>query len=111
MKDYIYCTNTAKGQQIFYLIAQGKKYFLFVQANRKSNKKVFEQGVSLYDLRKLKKHDSYSVRHTAGKIPAYIHYIEQEYGISVMEMTKRKQSNWKNYKRVIVNNTFDWEFA
>ena len=111
MKDYIYCTNTAKGQQIFYLIAQGKKYFLFVQANRRSNKNVFEQGVSLYDLRKFKKHCSYSVRHTAEKIPAHIRYIEQEYGISVMEMTKRKQSNWKNKKRFVINNSFDWEVA
>ena len=111
MKDYIYCTNTAKGQQIFYLMAQGTKYFLFVQAYRRSNKKVFEQGISLFDLRKLKKHHSYSVRHTAEKIPAHIRYIEQEYNITVMEMTKRKQSNWKNKKRFIVNNSFDWEVA
>ena len=111
MKNYIYCTTTAKGEQTFYLMAQGTKYFLFVQAYRRSNKEVFEQGISLFDLRKLKKHCSYSVRHTAEKIPAHIHYIEQEYGISVMEMTKRKQSNWKNKKRFVVNNSFDWEVA
>lgn len=111
MKNYIYCTTTAKGEQTFYLIAQGTKYFLFAQAYRRSNKEVFEQGISLYDLRKVKKHCSYSVRHTAEKIPAHIRYIEQEYGISVMEMTKRKQSNWKNKKRFIVNNSFDWEVA
>lgn len=52
-----------------------------------------------------------SVRHTAAKLPAYIRYVEQECGISVMEMTKRKQSNWKNKKRFIVNNSFDWEVA
>ena len=92
-------------------MAQGIKYFLFVQAYRRSNKEVFEQGISLYNLRKFKKHCSYSVRHTAEKIPAHIRYIEQEYGISVMEMTKRKQSNWKNKKRFIVNNSFDWEVA
>jgi hypothetical protein len=45
------------------------------------------------------------------KIPAHIHYIEQEYAISVMEMTKRKQSNWKNKKRFVINNSFDWEVA
>ena len=111
MKNYIYCTNTAKGEQTFYLMAQGTKYFLFVQAFRRSNKDIFEQGVSLFDLRKLKKNCSFSVRHTAEKIPAHIRYIEQEYGISVMEMTKRKQSNWKNKKRFIVNNSFDWEVA
>ena len=111
MKNYIYCTTTAKGEQTFYLMTQGRKYFLFVQAYRRSNKKVFEQGISLFDLRKLKKHHSYSVRHTAEKIPAHIRYIEQEYGISVTEMTKRKQFNWKNKKRFIVNNSFYWEVA
>ena len=111
MKNYIYCTTTAKGEQTFYLMAQGTKYFLFVQAYRRSNKEVFEQGISLYNLRKFKKHCSYSVRHTAEKIPAHIRYIEQEYNISVMEMTKRKQFNWKNNKRFIVNNSFYWEVA
>ena len=111
MKNYIYCTTTAKGEQTFYLMAQGTKYFLFVQAYRRSNKEVFEQGISLFDLRKLKKHHSYIVRHTAEKIPAHIRYIEQEYNISVMEMTKCKQFNWKNKKRFIVNNSFYWEVA
>ena len=111
MKNSIYCKTTAKGKQTFYLLTQGTKYFLFVQEYRRSNKEVFEQGISLFDLRKLKKHCSYSVRHTAEKIHVYIRYIKQEYGISVMEMTKRKQSNWKNKKRLIVNNSFDWEVA
>ena len=75
------------------------------------NKEVFEQGISLYNLRKFKKHCSYSVRHTAEKIPAHIRYIEQEYNIPVMEKTKRKQFNWKNKKRFIVNNSFYWEVA
>ena len=52
MKNYIYCTTTAKGEQSFYLMEQGTKYFLFVQAYRKSNKEIFEQGISLFDLRK-----------------------------------------------------------
>ena len=111
MKNYIYCTTTAKGEQTFYLMSQGTKYLLFVQAFRRSNKEVFEQGVSLFDLRKLKKHRSFSVSHTATKLPTYVRYIEQEYGISVMEMTKRKQEGWKNEKRFIVNNSFDWEVA
>ena len=111
MKNYIYCTTTAKGEQSFYLMAQGTKYFLFVQAFRRSNKDIFEQGVSLFDLRKLKKNCSFSVRHTAEKIPAHIRYIEQEYGISVMEMTKRKQEGWKRIKRFSENSSFDCEVA
>lgn len=111
MKNYIYCTTTAKGEQTFYLMAQGTKYFLFVQAYRRSNKEVFERGISLFDLRKLKKNCSYSVRHTAEKLPAYIRYVEQEYGISVMEMTKHKQESWKTKKRFKENVSFDWEVA
>lgn len=98
MKNYIYCITTAKGEQTFYLMAQRTKYFLFAQAYRRSNKEVFGQGVSLFDLRKLKKHCSYSVRHTIQKLPTYIHYVEREYGISVMEMTKRKRETLKERK-------------
>ena len=111
MKNSIYCKTTAKGQQTFYLLTQGTKYFLFVQDYRRSNKEVFEQGVSLFDLRKLKKHCSYSVKHTAEKLPAYIRSIEQEYGILVMEKTKRRQSNWKKKKKIINKNSFDFEVA
>ena len=111
MKNYIYCTTTAKGEQSFYLMAQGIKYFLFVQAFRRSNKEVFGPGVTLLELRKLKKHCSFSVRHTAEKIPAHIRDIAQEYGISVMEMTKRKQEGWKRIKRFSENISFDCEVA
>lgn len=102
MKNYIYCTTTAKGKQTFYLMAQGTRYFLFVQDYRRSNKEVFKQGISLFDLRKLKKHCSYSVRHTATKLPAFIRYIEQEYGVCVLEMTKRKQA--KAYNKKLMRN-------
>lgn len=54
---------------------------------------------SLFELRKLKKHCSYSVRHTAEKLPVYIRYIEQEYGVLIMEKTKRKNLNRQNRKR------------
>ena len=114
MKNYIYCTTTAKGEQTFYLMTQGRKYFLFVQAYRRSNKEVFEQGISLYDLRKLKKHCSYSVRHTATKLPAYIRYVEQECGIIVMETTKRKQESHESHKRkkrFVDTISLDWEVA
>lgn len=111
MKNFIYCTTTAKGEQSFYLTAQGTKYFLFAQAYRRSNKEVFEQRISLYDLRKLKKHCSYSVRHTAEKLPVYIRYIEQEYGILIMEKTKRKNLNRHDKKRFGDDDCFNEETA
>jgi hypothetical protein len=111
MKDYIYCTTTAKGEQTFYLMAQGKRHFLFVQPYRKSNKIVFEPGISLFELRKLRKHCSHSVRHTATKLPAQIHYLEQEFGISVMEKTKRKQLKLYIKKPVLDCEICDWNVA
>ena len=42
--------TVAKGEQAFYLVANGVKYFLFNQAFRRSNKDVFEKGISLFDL-------------------------------------------------------------
>lgn len=107
MKNFIYCTTTAKGEQSFYLMTQETKYFLFAQAFRRSNKDVFEQGISLFELRKLKKHCSYSVRHTAEKLPVYIRYIEQEYDILIMETTKRKKLNRQNRKRFADDDYFN----
>lgn len=111
MKNYIYCTTTAKGEQTFYLTVQGTKYFLFAQAFKRSNKNVFQTGISLFDLKRLKKHHSFSVRHTAEKLPAYIRYVEQEYGVCVTEKTKRKIANRQNKKWLIEINSFDWEVA
>lgn len=39
MKNYIYCKTTAKGEQSFYLKAQDKCYFLFIQPYRKRIKR------------------------------------------------------------------------
>ena len=107
MKTYISCKTTAKDQQTFYLMHQGEKYFLFSQPFRRSNKQVFEQKVSLSDLRKLKKHCSFSVRHTANKLPTYIHYVEQEFGVLVMEATKRKQTKPRSFK--VIEDEFDYD--
>ena len=107
MKNYIYCETTAKGEQTYYLMADGKRYFLFRQAFRKSNKIIFEQGVCLFDLKKIRKNSSHSVRRTAEKLPPYIRYIEQEYGLCLMENTKRKKDGWKSSKKYIKNDYID----
>ena len=104
MKDYIYCKTIAKGKQSFYLVSQGKEYFLFVQTYKSSNKEVYEHGVPLFDLRKVKKHHSKAVSHTAKKLPIYIQYIEREYGIMVMEKTKRKHPNYRSRGLKFINN-------
>ena len=109
MRNYIYCATTAKDEQSFYLMMQGKKYFLFTQAFRRSNKEVFEQGISLSTFRKLKKHCSFSVRHTIQKLPAYIHYIEQEYDIIVL--SDEKSNHLKMKDRRIKYNKLSKEVA
>ena len=102
MKNYIYCTASSKGKQSFYLIKDRTKYFLFTQDFRISNKDIFAQGVFLFDVSKLKKHRSFSVRHTALKIPKYIKYIEKEFGIAVLDKKPAKeyinQSDWNRFE-------------
>ncbi len=106
MRNYIYCATTAKDEQSFYLMTQGKRYFLFTQAFRRSNKEVFERGISLSNFRKLKKHCSFSVRHTIQKLPAYIHYIEQEYEIVVLSEEKNSHLKMRD-RRIKYNELLD----
>lgn len=104
MKSYIYCTTVEKGMHAFYLMIEDKKYYLFMQKYKRSNKDVFKRGVFLDEFNKLKKHCSYCVRHTIAKLPTYIRYLENEYGIKIMEATKRKQDDWKRRKKFEENN-------
>lgn len=97
MNYRIYCKTTAKSIQSYYLSIDKQSIFLFSQAFRKSNKKVYEKGVYLFDLKKLRKNSSFSVSRTAEKIPAYIHYIEQYFGIDILNKTKQKKYQF-NYK-------------
>lgn len=89
MKATVYCRTTAKGVQSFYIRAEGKTYFLFQQDYRVSNRDYFRKGVRLDDLGRYAGAHSASVRKTLDKLPAYIRYIEKEYGIAVYERTKR----------------------
>jgi hypothetical protein len=88
-----------------------KKYLLFSQNYRKSNKIAYAKGVLISELIKLKKNCSRSVRRTAEKIPAYIRYIEKEHGIVVMESTKRKTNYYKTKTSKFYTNDLDFAIA
>ena len=106
MKAKVFCETVAKGQQAFYVMVNGKRYFLFQQNYRVSNKDFFGKGIGINQLNDYSKVHSQAVRNTLDKLPAYIHYIEKEFGVAVYEKSKtsmkgtRKQKpafSWKNY--------------
>lgn len=91
MATTIYCKTTAKDVHTFYLLHGGKDYFLFNQNFRKGVKEFFRWGVPLncgMDFSRSKGNSA--LKKTMEKLPAYIRYIEKEYGIAVLEQTKKK---------------------
>ena len=106
MKAKVFCVTVAKGQQAFYVTVNGRKYFLFQQHYRVSNKEFFGKGIGINQINDYSKTRSHAVRNTLDKLPSYIHYIEKEYRVAIYEKSKtlRKDSkkqkstfNWKNY--------------
>lgn len=92
----IECRTTAKGIQSYYLIIGDKEYYLFCQNFRKSNKEFFGAGRYLDAALNFTGVHSYSVKRTIEKLKTYIPYIEKEYGIAILNKTKRLKN-----KRII----------
>lgn len=115
MKAQICCKVTEKDEHSFYLNVNGKRYFLFKQNYRKSNKEVFGRGILVRDLGSYSGHYSTTVRKTVEKLPAYIRYIENEYGLTVLTKTELKQNQQKTkkpYKRTpFIWQKYSWEVA
>lgn len=91
MRTIIYCEPTDRGVHSFFLISDGQRYYLFSQHYRKGVQGYFSKGVSLnesIDFSRARK-DSAIIR-TMSKIPMYVKYIEREYGIEVLDQTKKK---------------------
>lgn len=93
MKTIIYCKPTAQGIHSFYLCSEEGEFFLFSQSYHKGVQKYFSKGVRLDAARDYSKsnRDSAIVK-TMNKLPMYIKYIEKEYGVAILEKTKKKQS-------------------
>lgn len=91
MKTTIFCKRSEKGPHDFYLSVGRKKYYLFTQDYRKGVDQYFAGGVLIDDAidYSKSKHDS-AIEKTMTKIPVFVKYIEKEYGIKVMDQTKKK---------------------
>ena len=68
----IYCKENANGKIDFYIVTEGVHYFLFSQ-------KRYKRGRS-----------DYAIHRTMTKLPGYIKFIEKEYGIAVLNQSKRR---------------------
>lgn len=114
MKTKVYCKLAAKGQQAFYLVVENKEYYLFSQDYRSSVKEYFMSGISIRETTNFANAHSAAVRRTLDKLKTYIPYIEKEYGIVVMDKTRKRQDKkrTKPYRRQSFNwKTVDWEYA
>ena len=97
MKKTIYCKTVAKGVQAFYIAVGSKSYFLFNQKYYVGVRDYFSSGVNLNDLASASKSPNEAVRRTAGKLPAYLQYIEKEYEVVIFD--KRANQKSKTYKK------------
>ncbi len=91
MKNMIYCEPTARGVHTFFLVVNGKEYYLFSQNYRKGVHAYYSKGVPLTQaVNYSKTHNDSALIRTMSKLPMYIKYVEKEYGIEVLERTKKK---------------------
>lgn len=97
MKPTIYCKEKTKGMHSFYIITDnGLEYFLFSQNYRKGVQNFFGKGVRLDQARNFAKSNKDSaIMRTMHKIPMYIKYLEKEYGIEILEKTRKKKFKTK----------------
>lgn len=100
MKTMIYCEPTDRGVHSFFMSNNGREYYLFSQAYRKGVDEYYGKGVLFCDAMKYSKaHNDSAIIRTMSKIPMYVRYIEQEYGIEILDRTKKKSR--QGYKRTI----------
>ena len=111
----VFCVTVSKGTQAFFVKVNGKNYYLFQQAFKRSNKEYFAGGVEIHSISKFSNVHSTAVRDTLDKLPAYIRYVESEHGVSIYEKTKLKEKRQKlktAYKRTpFLLNQYNWEVA
>ncbi len=108
----IICKVQTQGVHSFYYIDGDNQYFLFTQDFRKSVKEIFAGGVNINELNNITS-KSHAVNRTLDKLPAYIKYIENEYGIEILNKTKNKNKKIKTkYKREKFSwQNIDWNYA
>ena len=95
MKATVYCEPTDRGVHSFFLVTTSEEYYLFSQNYRKGVQSYFGQGVRLDEAINFSRtHHDNAVMRTMEKLPMYIKYVEKEYGIEVLEQTKKKNKRY-----------------
>ena len=92
-KVIVYCQRNAKGMQDFYMDVHGEHFYLFSQGYRRGVDCYFSAGVTVdraLDFSEAK-HDR-AIQRTMEKLPSYIKYVENEYGIEVLRKTVKKNA-------------------
>ena len=101
MQTVIYCETEKKAVHAFYMKNEGRIYYLFSQDYRKGVQDFYHRGVRLDESMDFSKaHKDAAIERTMSKIPIYIKYIEKEYGIEVLERTKKRNRYSSNNLRL-----------
>ena len=99
MRPTILCKTVERTRHFFYLIMDGKSYYLFSQSYRYGVHQYFSKGVPLnlaLDHTRAKRDKA--ITRTMEKIPVYIKYLEKEYDITVLDQTQKKKKCCKYRK-------------
>ena len=92
METVIYSKVTDGGMHSIYARVDGKPYYLFSQNYRRGVRDYFGGGVYIdRTIDFSRAHGDAAVIRTMSKIPVYVKYIEKEYGITVLNQTKKKR--------------------
>lgn len=95
----IYCSVAEKGKLAFYLEANGKDYYLFMQKYRKSTKEYFGKGRPVSDSFSMAGVHSAAVRRVIERLRSAITYVEKEYDICVLKSSEKKANRKKANKK------------
>lgn len=77
---------------------EGQTYYLFRQDYRKGVQEYFKKGVLMNDaLNYSKAHRDFAIERTMEKLPSHIRYIEKEYGVELLEQTKKQNSKRRGH--------------
>ena len=107
MKAKVICKNLDWGTHVFYVVVNGKEYFLFSQDYKRTVEEFFKHGININELNNYSIAHSSAVRKTLDKIPLYLHYVEKEFGVEIYTKTNNNKSSkkLKPYKR----ESFRWQ--
>ena len=93
MNNTVFCKSTGHDVQSFYLRSGSTNYYLFTQNYKQSVHDYFAGGVNITNaLSSPSGRKDTAINKTMEKLPKYITYIEKEFGLAVLEKTKRKNS-------------------